>query len=47
MGPIGIKKGLTNLRSQVKNAVADAGAEIIYGDINFEMKQPGFENGFF
>jgi len=21
--------------------------EIIYGDIDYEMKQPGFENGFF
>ena len=38
LGPIGMKKGLIQLRQQVQHAVKNAGAQIIYGDLNFEMR---------
>lgn len=47
LGPMGGKKGMTNLRKKVRSAITEYGAEMIYGEIDYEMKQPGLENGFF
>jgi hypothetical protein len=43
---LGSKDSLNHLRRQVKSAVDDAGANIIYGSIDYKNTKTGYENGF-
>lgn len=46
-GPMGVGKTRIHLRKKVNMAVEQYGAEIAYGEVNYKMTEPGFENGFF
>lgn len=46
IGPLSLEKQVHNLRAQVKQSVAK-GAKIIYGDLEYQMKDEELKNGFY